>query len=73
MYETVRYHPDTSGLDSEKVCDAANNSNCGLMEYYDRRKNCIQIFVKDESSSPGMLFLKLGIVRHGPWIDEPKL
>ena len=36
-----------------KVCDAANNSNCGLLEYYDRRKNCIQIFVKDESSSQG--------------------
>ena len=23
------------------------------MEYYDRRKNCVQIFVKDETLSPG--------------------
>ena len=41
------------GSDPKKVCNAANNSNCGLMEFYDRRKNCIQIFVKDESLSPG--------------------
>ena len=47
----VRY--EGTSLNSLKVCNAANNSSCGLMEYYDRRKNCIQIFVKDESLSPG--------------------
>ena len=68
LYETVRDCPDTTGPDSEKVCNAANNSNCGLMEYYDRRKNCIQIFVRDESSSPGFKSVRV----HDLWTERPK-